>query len=240
MPETAVQPILMRRSALLERLIDLEMEPGAVFSTDASLPGSPPPAGWEWLPRSARDSPSGLFTVSGTVQDLPSKPRLAIAPPFPVLRQGESSFDDIRALLNHRWTVAIILLRLGHYAVGIAEDERLVASKVGARYVKNRQRQGGQSTNRFARNRDKWIRELFDEAGEVARSRFEEYEGRIDWLALGGDRLVLAQFLKRVRLPEGLAERLLPWQVPVERPGRSALEPAVRDAWASRVYESPV
>jgi peptide subunit release factor 1 (eRF1) len=142
-------------------------------------------------------------------------------------------------LLRHKWTVAIILLRLGHYAVGLAEDERLIVSKTGARYVKNRQRQGGQATNRFVRNREKWIQELFDEAGQVARSRFEQYDGRIDWLALGGDRLVLAQFLKRVRLPAGLEDRLLPWQVPVERPGRSAMESAVRDAWASRVYESP-
>ena len=133
----------------------------------------------------------------------------------------------------------MILLRLGHYAVGIAEDERLVASKTGGRYVKGRQRQGGQSASRFQRNREKWVRELFDAAGKVARSQFSEYPKQIDWLVLGGDRQVLGQFLKRVELPLGLGERISAWRVPVERPGQAALEDAVISAWSSRLYEPP-
>lgn len=219
--------------------MNLEMEPGVEFSTLAHLPGGAPVSGWEWLPKSARESGTGLFLVSQSVQGRDESPRLAIAPPFPLTEPGESSFEEIRSLLSHRWTVAVILLRLGHYAVGVADDERLVVSKTGARYVKNRQRQGGQSAARFARNREKWIQQLFDEAGEVAASRFTEFGRHIDWLALGGDRQVLSQFMKRVKLPGGLADRVLPWQLPVDRPRRDALESAVHDAWASRIYEIP-
>jgi peptide subunit release factor 1 (eRF1) len=148
-------------------------------------------------------------------------------------------FSPLNALLDEKWSAAIILLRLGHYSFGIAEDERLVAHKSGGRYVKNRQRQGGQSTNRFQRNREKWIQELFDEVADVARSRVSEYGKRIDWLALGGDRTVLSQFMKRLTLPDGLTDRVAPWRVPVEQPGLDELRQAVVSAWSWRVWERP-
>ena len=56
-------------------------------------------------------------------------------------------------------------------------------------------------------------------------------------MALGGDRVVLGQFLKRVKLPDGLPERVLTNRLPVNRPGRAALDSAVRDAWSFRVFD---
>jgi len=41
--------------------------------------------------------------------------------------------------------VAALLVRLGGYAVGVFEGERLVASKVGSRFVKGRHKKGGSS-----------------------------------------------------------------------------------------------
>ena len=84
---------------------------------------------------------------------------------------------------------------------------------------------------------EKWIRELFDKAGEVASARFRDYPGELEFLALGGDRVVIGQFLKRVKLPDGLGDRALPNRLPVDQPGRKALDDAVRDAWSYRVFD---
>ena len=192
--------------------------------------------GWDWLPRAARESPAGLALVEhfGDGQ----RHEFAVAPPFPIATASDD--DDLSPLRTHLFqpvTVGIILLRLGYYAVGVAKDEDLTITKTGSRYVKGSHRAGGQSANRFKRNREKWVREFFDEACEVARTRFAQSPGQIDWLALGGDRQVLSRFLKRCPQLSDLAERKTPWPVAVNRPGRTALDDAVRHVWSSRVWE---
>jgi len=59
----------------------------------------------------------------------------------------------------------------------------------------------------------------------------------LDHLVLGGDRVVLGQFLKRVKLVDNLGERALPNRVAVDQPGRQALDSAVHEAWSFRAYE---
>ena len=61
--------------------------------------------------------------------------------------------------------VAALLVRLGGYAVGVFEGERLVASKVGSRFVKGRHKKGGSSANRFRRRRDEQERALLKPPG---------------------------------------------------------------------------
>ncbi|MCZ6538305.1 MAG: Vms1/Ankzf1 family peptidyl-tRNA hydrolase [Chloroflexi bacterium] len=234
----ATVPTLTHRSQLLERLIDFEIEAGAEFVVELRPASYTLSEEWDWLPRSATGSENGIVLISSEVRPSAPQPRLALLPPFPIDTASESnSFDDLRGYIAEPRTLGIILLRLGYFAVGIAEDGNLVTTKAGSRYVKGQHRKGGQSSNRFRRNREKWIRELFDQAGEIANSRFSEYPGRIDHLALGGDRVVLGQFLKRVKLPDGLPERVLTNRLPVNRPGRAALDSAVRDAWSFRVFD---
>lgn len=238
-----LQKLLSRRS-VLEMLADMEMEPGArwqmrLLSPGESLPG-PEIAEWDWLPSSASESETGLALFTRTVAPAAPERLMALAPPVPFTEPGEYvHFTKLEELLNQRLTVAIILLRLGHYSFGIADDEKLIVHKTGGRYVKNRQRKGGQSAGRFVRNREKAIQELFDQVAEVARSRIEACEGHIDWLAFGGDRNVILQFLKRLTLPNGLAERIAPWRIPVERPGIDELQKAVTSAWSCRIWEQP-
>jgi peptide subunit release factor 1 (eRF1) len=212
-------PKLIHRSALLDRLIDFEIEPGAEFVVEILPSGYSLGEEWSDLPKSAQSSENGIVLISAAVAPSGVRPRMALMPPFPITEAG------------------IILLRLGHWAIAIAEDGELVVTKTGSRYVKGQHRKGGQSSNRFRRGREKWIRELFDQVGEVASSRFRDYPGELEFLALGGDRVVLGQFLKRVKLPDGLGDRALPNRVTVDQPGRKALDDAVRDAWSFRVFE---
>jgi hypothetical protein len=237
----ATGPNLTHRSALLERLVDFEIEPGTEIMVELLPGGYSLGEEWESLPRSAQDSKNGIILINAIIPPAGLQARLALLPPFPIIEPVKSnSFSELRSFVSVPHIIAIILLRLGHWAVAIAEDGELVVTKTGSRYVKNQHRKGGQSSNRFRRGREKWIRELFDQAGEVANARFRDYPGKLEFLVLGGDRVVLGQFLKRVKLPDGLGDRALPNRLPVDQPSRKALDDAVRDAWSYRVYELPV
>ena len=63
---------------------------------------------------------------------------LVITPPFGLEEEGE--YDVLRVqpvldALRAEPTVAVLLVRMGGYAVGVFEGEKLVASKVGTRFV---------------------------------------------------------------------------------------------------------
>lgn len=161
-----------------------------------------------------------------------------VGPPFPVaadLRVEGWDTAPLRALLGRRYTLGVVLLRLGAYAVGVFDGDALVASKADTRYVKGKHHAGGWSQQRFARRREKQMRELFDEACSVVRSKFTPYERRLDCVFLGGERLTLLAFRKRCPYLQGLADKIAPRILEVDRPGHDALEQAPREIWKSRV-----
>jgi hypothetical protein len=221
----------MTRARLLRLIEEWALNPSVAPRARCLPPGFDAGPEWEWLPESARRSGTGIALVS-----LPDGRQAAIAPPFPFEAAGEG-MQCLRDHLTGARTVGIILLRLGHYAVGVGDDEALLVPKAGHRYVHGRHKAGGQSQHRFEHNREQWVRELYDEVCEVAASRFREFGRPLDWLALGGDRFVVGGFRARCESLAGLRDRVLPWRIPVDRPGADALRGAVAAVWSSRLYE---
>ena len=192
---------------------------------------------WSWLPRSASASGTGLAFIYRQSDGGQPTPLMALAPPFPFRDEFESnSLEPLRKVIDSDLTIGVILVRLGRFAVGVARDEKLLVSKSDTRYVRGRHRAGGQSANRFKRNREKWMRELFDKAATTANTVFSSYGQHIDWVSMGGDENVIKSFFERAALPDDLGNRVLARRVPVSRPGRDALERAARDVWGSSVY----
>ena len=193
---------------------------------------------WSWLPNSARNSPSGLAFLYTKTSDFTYTPQLAIAPPFPI--QSETETTDRETLLQSidpPLHVAIILIRYGYVAIAIAHDETPIVTKADTRWVPNQHRAGGQSANRFKRSREKWAREFFDKSARLAQERFAAYPHHIDHLIFGGDQHVIKQFLDRATLPNNLSNRILKRRLNTLRPNRNALKDAVRQAWSSTIYE---
>ena len=191
-----------------------------------------------YLPKSALNSPTGLAFLYTKTPDTPYEPRLAIAPPFPI--QSEVETTDRETLLQSidpPLHVAIILIRYGYVAIAIAHDETIKVSKTDTRWVPNRHRAGGQSANRFKRSREKWAREFFDKSARLATERFNAYPHHIDHLIFGGDKHVINQFLDRATLPNNLSDRILQRRLNTLRPNRNALNDAIRQAWSSTIYE---
>ncbi len=191
-----------------------------------------------WLPKSALNSPTGLAFLYTKTPDTPYEPRLAIAPPFPITSEVETT--DRETLLNSidpPLHVAIILIRYGYVAIAIAHDETIITTKTDTRWVPNKHRAGGQSANRFKRSREKWAREFFDKSARLATERFAAYPHHIDHLIFGGDKHVINQFLQRANFPNNLSHRILQRRLNTLRPNRNALKDAVRQAWSSTIYE---
>jgi len=129
---------------------------------------------------------------------------LVVRPPFGLAHSAEYDHLELGPLLaafDEDHVVAALLVRLGGYAVGVFDGERLLASKVGSRFVKGRHKKGGSSANRFRRRREEQARELVQEAAETAARIFEPYRDRIEFVALGGDRRAVGAVLERLDLP---------------------------------------
>ncbi len=191
-----------------------------------------------YLPKSALNSPTGLAFLYTKTPDTSYQPRLAIAPPFPIKSETETTDrETLLQSIDPPFHVAIILIRYGYVAIAIAHDETIVTTKTDTRWVPNRHRAGGQSANRFKRSREKWAREFFDKSAHLATERFTAYPHHIDHLIFGGDQHVINQFLQRANLPNNLSHRILTRRLNTLRPNRNALKDATRQTWSSTIYE---
>jgi len=187
----------------------------------------------EHVKRQVGDSDTGLAVF--ILEDR----TVAIMPPFPVRREYVSQGADTAQMveiLGRDVVVGVLLLRLGHYAVGVLRGGALVASKSGSRYVKSRHRAGGSSQRRFERSRERLVRELFDRVCREAQGVFAPFGDGIDYLLMGGERHTLKAFVGRCALAQRLAPITLRRTLAVDRPGKKALEQIPYEVWKGSVF----
>jgi peptide subunit release factor 1 (eRF1) len=132
--------------------------------------------------------------------------------------------------------VAAVLVRLGGFAVGLFDGERLVVSKVGSRFVKGRHKKGGSSSGRFRRRREEQARALIEAAAGTAGTVLEPHRERIEHVALGGDRTATRKVVEQ--LP-WLGEKALPRFFTVPEPRYRQLERLPYDLYAAEISEEP-
>lgn len=233
-----IRPILTRKKTLLHMIDSYKTFKGV--SLTLIPPKSKIPDDWNWLPDSAINSGSGLGLVKIPRSQIKPINSFAVAPPFPIYDEYKGpSLTKLKTVIDQFFTIGLILIRLGHAAIAIAENENIVLTKVVHRYVRSNHKKGGQSANRFKRNREKWVQEFFHLVSQTATDRFNGYSGKLDWLAIGGDKNVVSNFIKKTELPDNLSSKILPWGVPVTKPGVSQFHPAVKAIWSSRVFHHP-
>jgi len=161
-----------------------------------------------------------------------------VLPPFPVRERLFSSGYDVqplRALLQQELKVALILLRLDAYAVGVFQGEKLVSSKVGTGLVHSRHRQGGSSAHRFERHREKQIETFFTRVCGHVREHWEPYLKQLDYVIYGGERHTLLSFRKQCEFLQQFDDRVLGTTLNVREPKQATLEAAITQAWSSEV-----
>ena len=165
---------------------------------------------------------------------------VVVRPPFGLAHSGEYEgvvLEPLFSALEADHVVAALLVRLGGYAVGVFEGERLVTSKVGTRFVKGRHKKGGSSQARFRRRREEQARALIEAAAETAVRVLEPWRERVEFVALGGDRLAVEAVLAARPELAWLSERALPRFFTVGDPRQRDLERLPYELYAGEVVE---
>ena len=213
-------------------LADMETS-GTCRESQYFPPGLPPPEG---LPDGLQAAVALMGeSETGLALFVEEHRVTAVAPPFPLARGTGDAAEAVRGLLASRLKIGIVLIRLGRYAIGVLEGDRLVASKTGTRHVKNRHRAGGSSQRRFERSRERLVRELFDKTCRVAQDILSPHFESLDHVLLGGDKIVVRRFVDRCSYLKKLEDRTLARRLLVDQPNQRALEGMGWQAWKSRV-----
>jgi Actinobacteria/chloroflexi VLRF1 release factor len=130
--------------------------------------------------------------------------------------------------------LGLLLARQGAVALGVAEGERLVASKVDTYYVQARTAAGGWSQQRFARRRANQAAAAAGSAADLAARVLLPAAGNLAALVTGGDRKTVDAVLGDRRLAP-LAALRAPRLLDVPEPRHAVLVDAVRRARAVRI-----
>jgi len=168
---------------------------------------------------------------------------ITVRPPFGLAHARVYERIELGPLfeaLDEDHLVAALLVRLGGYAVGVLDGERLVASKVGTRFVKGKHKKGGSSSNRFRRRRGEQERELVDAAAAEAARVLEPWRGRVEHVALGGDRTAVTRVLESRADLAWLQPLALDRFFDVPEPRLRVLEALPYQLYAAKVVEEPL
>lgn len=160
--------------------------------------------------------------------------------PFPPVAVPGPALSGLIAHARRPRRVGVLLVRLGGYAAGIFDGEKLLSSKVDSRLVHGRHKKGGSSQQRFARRRENEVKDLVEHAADVAvRVLLPELAG-LDAVVLGGDQRAVDQVLADRRLAP-LAARVVEPFLTVPDPKRAVLEatPTAFRAVRIRVTDPP-
>lgn len=163
-----------------------------------------------------------------------------VVPPFPIQQEhvaGGYHIEPLRSLLSHDYTIALVLVRLGSYSIGVCRGTTLLESKTGTGVVHARHKKGGSSQGRFARHREKQIECFLDRVCTHARARIEPYSRQLDYLVYGGARSTITSLRKRCTFLCGFDDRILRMLLEIPDPRRAVLEQALRDVWSTTVIQ---
>jgi peptide subunit release factor 1 (eRF1) len=179
-------------------------------------------------------------STNGAVIFWGDRQKKLIVSPFPirdsVIMAGFET-EHLKAMLEQDFTIGLVLIRLGYYGIGVCKGDKLISSKIGTGLVHSRHRQGGSSSHRFERHRDKQMETFFIRVCEHAREQLEPYEKKLDYIVYGGAWETIQLFVKYCPFLSKLNKPILPTLSDTPEPKRAVLEKAAGRVYASTMYE---
>ena len=184
--------------------------------------------------RLAATSPTGSALFLGIKQ------KCIILPPFPLkekyITNGYET-EPLLSLISKDYTIGIVLVRLGHFSVGVCQGEKLILHDSGTGLIHGRHRQGGSSAARFQRRRKDQTHHFLERVSEHLQETLEPYARTLDFIIYGGARVTILRLQKQCPFLAQFDNRLLPPLLEVQDPRFSVLEKAVTEIWSSKVTE---
>ena len=163
-----------------------------------------------------------------------------VLPPFPITEEYITNGYDVeplRSLLGHDFLIALVLVRLGAYSIGICRGTELMDSKTGTGLVHARHKKGGSSQARFARHREKQIEQFLVRVCGHMREHIEPHARSLDYLVYGGARTTILLLRKQCPFLNQFDDRILRMLLDISEPRQAVLEKAVASIWSTDVIE---
>ena len=166
--------------------------------------------------------------------------RYLVMPPFPVNEKKVSptcEIEPLHTLLHKELLFGLVLVRLGAYSIGVVQGEKLLSGKAGTGLVHARHRQGGSSSHRFERHREKQMETFFTRVCGHVREQLEPYAHQLQYVVYGGTRETLLDFRKQCHFMHQFDGRTLDILLNIREPKQSGLDEAIEEAWSSRIVQ---
>lgn len=185
------------------------------------------------LAETASSSGAGSCLFWGPVKRL-------VLPPFPI--KDSAIFPgyitgSLASLLEQDRSIALVLVRLGAYALGVCRGETLITSKVGTGLIHGRHKKGGSSQQRFQRHREKQIEQFLVKVCERVQEHLVPYLDSLDHVVYGGAWTTIELLQKRCPSLRRLEYSTLPPLLDIPSPKQAVLEAAIHRIWASHIVE---
>jgi peptide subunit release factor 1 (eRF1) len=163
-----------------------------------------------------------------------------VLPPFPIAEEYITDGYDVgplRSLLVQDFLIALVLVRLGAYSIGICRGTELIDNKTGTGLVHARHKKGGSSQARFARHREKQIEQFLGRVCGHVREHIEPHARSLDYLVYGGARTTILSLRKRCLFLSQFDDRILRMLLDIPEPRKAVLKKAVGTIWSTDVIE---
>jgi hypothetical protein len=163
-----------------------------------------------------------------------------VLPPFPIAEDYVTNGYDVeplRSLLGRDFLMALVLVRLGSYSVGICRGTELIDSKTGTGLVHARHKKGGSSQARFARHREKQIEQFLIRVCGHVREHIEPHARSLDYLVYGGARTTILLLRKECPFLAQFENRILRMLLDIPDPRKPVLERSVSTVWSTEIIE---
>lgn len=188
----------------------------------------------EDISRLITNSPTGAILFWGLNH------RYLVMPPFPVTEErvsGVCEIEPLYALLHRSYLIGLVLVRLGTYGIGVVQGDKILTSKGGTGLVHARHRQGGSSSHRFERHREKQMETFFTRVCAHTREQLEPFSRQLDFVIYGGARETILDFRKQCHFLHEFDKRTLDRLLNIREPKQAGLDEAVQEAWSSRIIQ---
>ena len=152
-------------------------------------------------------APGTSLYAEGKARFETAEERVEITPPFPFEHWESADRIDtgpLRAHLTRRGASGCSSSAWAATGRACTRTSNSSSGKHGVRFVKNRNKKGGSSSNRFRRRRGEQARDAYDRACALAEEVLAPHARLLDEFVLAGDRIGLEQVIERSRLLTGL------------------------------------
>ncbi|MEM7821442.1 MAG: Vms1/Ankzf1 family peptidyl-tRNA hydrolase [Candidatus Aenigmatarchaeota archaeon] len=162
---------------------------------------------------------------------------IIIVPPIPIKEEfyvdKKFRVEQLKEIFTKKYLIGVILVRIGDYAIGIFDGDKLILSKCGSRFVTAKQKKGGSSAARFGRIRKLEV-ENFLKGVRNELKKFEPYIERLDYVFFGGTGITIKKLLSE-KIDKKIEEKRVGRIIDIKEINKKSLEKILEEIWKTKI-----